>query len=190
MYMFPPQNPNLLPEELMNYEVSVNQELIDRKLRIGFSLFYINGSNIIQTSIENGKPININTGRINNKGVEVIASYQVTSSFRFSANYSFLDMKYNILGVPKHKMYVNASHRFKKWSLDSGLQYVSHLYTDISAHPRTESFCLWNAQIRYAPTNIVELFTKAENILNQEYEINKGFPMPRTTIFAGIKVRI
>lgn len=190
MYMFPPQNPNLLPEELMNYEISVNQELIDRKLRIGLSLFYINGSNIIQTSIENGKPLNINTGKINNKGVEIIASYEVTSSFRFSANYSFLDMKYNILGAPKHKMYVNASYRLKNWHLDSGLQYISHLYTDISANSATESFCLWNAQIRYAPTKVVELFTRAENILNQEYEINKGFPMPGTTIFAGIKVRI
>lgn len=47
MYMFKPQNPNLKPESLMNYEVSVGQNFWDNALHFDLNLFYINGKDII-----------------------------------------------------------------------------------------------------------------------------------------------
>lgn len=190
MYMFPPQNPDLLPERLMNYEVSASHEMINARLKLDLSIFYINGTNIIQTIIENGKPLNTNIGKIDNKGVELSSSFQANTNLRFSANYSYLHIKHKIVGVPKHKLYINSNYNYNKWSINSGLQYISHLYTSVAKQPTTESFWLWNTQVRYLPIKSFEIFAKAENILDYKYEINKGFPMPGTAFFAGIKIDI
>ena len=47
MYMFPPQNPDLKPEKLWNYELSFSQRLMDNRLSYGLNVFYINGENLI-----------------------------------------------------------------------------------------------------------------------------------------------
>ena len=47
MYMFPPQNPDLKPERLMNYELSFSQRLLDHRLRYGINIYYIDGDDMI-----------------------------------------------------------------------------------------------------------------------------------------------
>lgn len=58
MYMFKPQNPNLKPESLMNYEVSVGQNFWDNALHFDLNLFYINGKDIIFTDTSTGSLVN------------------------------------------------------------------------------------------------------------------------------------
>ena len=41
MYMFPPQNPDLKPESMWNYEIAFSQKLMDGRLSYGINLFYI-----------------------------------------------------------------------------------------------------------------------------------------------------
>ena len=55
MYMFPPQNPDLQAERLMNYEVSASHYLHDNALLLNLNLFYIEGDNMIQTLPVGGK---------------------------------------------------------------------------------------------------------------------------------------
>ena len=47
MYMFPPQNPDLKPERMWNYEVAYSQRLLGGRLTYGINLFYIDGENLI-----------------------------------------------------------------------------------------------------------------------------------------------
>lgn len=34
----------------------------------------------------------------------------------------------------------------------------------------------------------MDVWVRGENLLAQRYEINAGYPMPRATVFAGLKV--
>lgn len=43
MYMFPPQNPNLQPESMWNYELAFSQRLMNGQLTYGVNVFYIDG---------------------------------------------------------------------------------------------------------------------------------------------------
>lgn len=190
MYMFPPQNPNLLSERLMNYEVSAMQSLLNGRMSLGLNLFFINGANIIQTTMVDGKPLNVNTGKIENKGLEIVSSYQASSSLQINANYSFLDMKHKIVAAPEHKLYVGGGYSVNRWHIGSGVQYVANLYTNLQPIASKESFVLWNARINYKLSNIIGLFAKGENLLNQKYEINRGFPMPGVTFFGGMRVSL
>lgn len=190
MYMFPPQNPNLLAERLMNYEVSLMQSLLGGKLNLGLNLFYIEGDNIIQTIMVDGKPLNTNSGIVDNKGVEVSSNYQVLPNLKINANYSYLNMKHKIEAAPEHKLYISGAYSINRWQINSGLQYINNLYTSIKPEVVTENFWLWNARVRFKLNKCIDLFVKVDNILNQKYEINNGFEMPGTTAFAGFRFSI
>ncbi len=188
MYMFPPQNPDLKPERLMNYEISLLQMLMENRLSLGINLFYIKGDNMIQQPEPNrGKWANI--GEVENKGFEVSTTFQATRELRFSANYSYLDMTHRILAAPEHKLYVSGNYTKGRWAISSGIQYIGNIYTSLT-EPGQESFLLWNARVNYQALDWLGIFAKGENLLGQEYEINAGYPMPGATIFGGIRVKI
>jgi iron complex outermembrane receptor protein len=188
MYMFPPQNPDLKPERLWNYELSYLQTLFNNQLSLGVNLFYIKGDNMIQVAIADGRPLNINSGKVENRGVELSSVWQATQSLRFSANYSYLDMTYKILAAPEHKLYVSGNYTKERWNFSSGLQYIGNLYTTIGPEPQKERFLLWNARVSYKALEWLNIFLRGENLLGQEYEINEGYPMPGATVFGGLRI--
>jgi len=188
MYMFPPQNPDLKPERLMNYEISLLQSLLENRLSLGLNLFYIKGDNMIQIAFPEGKPLNINSGEVENKGVEITTTWHATGHLRFSANYSWLDMTYRILASPEHKLYVSGNYAKRRWGISSGVQYIGNLYTTLTPEPVKESFLLLNARVQYKAVEWLTLFLKGENLLGETYEINGGYPMPGATLFGGMRL--
>lgn len=188
MYMFPPQNEQLLAERLMNYEVSYSGTAFENKLSFGVNLFHLNGENIIQTMPVNGKMQNVNAGKIQNTGAEVQAAYKLGKYWSFSANYSYLHMKYALIGAPEHKLYANGNFHSKRWNVSTGVQFVSGLYTSVGKEVQTTDFVLWNAKGAYKLANWIKLFLKGENLLGKQYEINAGYPMPGATVLGGIDI--
>lgn len=186
LYMFPPQNPNLLPESLWNYEVSWSQRLFEGALSYNVNLFYIKGDNLIQTVIID-KPININTGKIENWGAELYVNYQISKMFNLSANYSWLHMKNPIIASPEHKLYVGLDFTKNRWSASTGLQYINGLYTSVKPVTK-ENFTLLSLRGSYRFCDWAEVFVRGENLLAQRYEINLGFPMPLATAMGGINL--
>lgn len=188
MYMFPPQNPDLKPERLMNYEVSLLQMLMDNRLSLGINFFYIKGDNMIQQP-EPNRGQWANTGEVENKGFEVSSTFQATPELRFSANYSYIDMTYKILASPEHKLYVSGNYSRGRWGISTGVQYIGGLHTSLE-ETLQENFVLWNARVNYQALDWLGIFVRGENLLDQKYEINAGYPMPGATLFGGIRVRI
>lgn len=189
MYMFPPQNPDLKVERLMNYEVSYLQSLMENRLSLGVNLFYIKGDNMIQLIMTDSGPLYMNSGEVENKGFEISAAFQATPSLHFSGNYSYLDMTYAIVAAPEHKLYVSGSYTKGRWTVSSGVQYIGNLYTTVTPEPLKENFTLWNARANFRATKWLDLFVKGENLLDKGYEINAGFPMPGATFMGGIRSR-
>lgn len=187
MYMFPPQNPDLKPEKLMNYELSFTQRVCDGKFSYGVNVFYIDGDNMIQTVPVDGRPKNINTGTIENWGVEGDLAWQVCAAWRVTANYSYLHMKYPVVAAPEHKLYAGAQFTRKRWVASTGFQYVRGLYTAVKPVTK-DSFVLWNANVTFHLTQWLDLFARGDNLLAQKYEINAGFPMPKATVLAGVNL--
>lgn len=190
LYMFQPKNPNLKPERLMNYEISLLQSFPEERLNLGVNVFYINGENMIRLNMVEGKPLYVNTGKVKNKGIEITASYNTTDDLKFTINYSYLNMTHIITGVPEHKFYFGGNYSFKKWNISSGLQYLGNLYTTINPNIVKVNALIWNTRINYSLLNWMNLFLRGENLLGQKYEINAGFPMPKTTVFGGIQIYI
>ena len=177
MYMFPPQNPDLKPEKLWNYELSFSQRLMDNRLSYGLNVFYINGENlIIRLPNPNGSGmLNQNSGEIENWGAEANVGYQFNPVWSVMANYSWLHMENPVLASPEHKLYGGVNFRKGRWSASTGIQYVKGLYTDLDAATK-ENFVLWDMQGSFKATNYLSFYARGENLLAQRYEINAGYP--------------
>ena len=191
MYMFPPQNPDLKPESLWSYELSVSQSLVKGRLEYGVSLFYINGDNVIMRmpNPEGSGMLNMNSGRIENWGAEISLSYRFNNAWSIYGNYSWLHMENPVLASPQHKLYAGADFRKGRWHASTGLQYISGLYTDLDAGT-LENFMLWDLQCSFRILDWLSVYVKGENLLAQQYEILAGYPMPGATVTGGLKLDI
>lgn len=189
MYMFPPQNPNLQPESMWNYELAFSQRLINGQLTYGVNVFYIDGKNLIQTLPNpNGSGmLNQNSGHIENAGVELQAAYRINRCWSVDGNYSYLHMKNPVIAAPEHKLYAGMNFSQGRWNVSTGLQYIAGLYTQVDPDV-TENFVLWNLRAAFHANRWLDVWARGENLLAQKYEINAGYPMPRATVTAGINI--
>lgn len=184
MYLYPPSNTDLEPEQMWSYEVSWKQRLLSRRLHYGVNLFYIDADNIIQTV--NRK--NVNTGALRNKGAEIELQYHINRHWSINTNHSWLDMRYPVVSAPKYKGYLGVSMRYVRWSGSAGLMQVCGLYTAVGENSTAEDFTLLNATVGYAASKHARLWIKGENLLAQKYEYMAGMPMPRATFMCGVNV--
>jgi len=190
MYMFPPQNPDLQPESMWNYELAFSQQLFGGRLQYGINLFYIDGKNLIQTLPNPGGSgmLNQNSGKIDNTGVELQAAYRINSAWSVDANYSFLHMENPVIAAPEHKFYAGANFSKGRWNVSTGLQYIAGLYTSVGETETTEDFVLWNLRASFRATEWFDIWARGENLLAQRYEIMAGYPMPKATVMAGLNI--
>lgn len=191
MYMFPPQNPDLQPERMFNYELSVGQTFLDSRLSTELTGYLADGSNLIMTRMENGSPKNLNTGHFNNRGIELSARWHLTKSLNIKGNYSYLNMKKTVLSAPGQQAYIAANYQWNQWSLHVNYQYVHKLYLKLedAASPAVHTtYGLLNAKISWRPSKWLDVFLKGENLAGKSYEVVHGYPMPGITIFGGISI--
>lgn len=190
MYMFPPQNPDLQPESMWNYELAFSQRLMEGRLTYGVNLFYIDGKNLIQTLPNpNGSGmLNQNSGAIKNTGVEIQAAYRINRQWSVDGNYSFLQMENPVIAAPEHKLYAGANFSHGRWNVSTGVQYVEGLYTSVGENENKENFVLWNLRASFRACKWLDIWARGENLLAQKYEINAGYPMPGATVMAGFNL--
>ncbi|MDR2956032.1 MAG: TonB-dependent receptor [Prevotella sp.] len=192
MYMFTPQNPDLEAESLMNYEISVSQNLLNHSLTTDLGFYYIKGDNSIQSQMVDGKPKYMNTGEIENYGIEFSSHYRINSYWSLNANYSWLHMEHKVVASPEHKLYAGVNYTKDKWMIGTGIQFIDNLYSSVKTNTteeKKETFTLWNVRAAYKPTKMIEIFARGENLLAQKYEINAGYPMPKATVFGGVNLK-
>ena len=182
MYLYPPSNEELKPERIWNYEISWRHRL--GAFNYGANLFYIKGDNMIQTI--NRK--NVNTGKIENYGVELEAQYRIGNRWSLNTNHSLLHMEHPVVAAPTYKGFLGANYMNNKWNIGVGVQYIGGLYTATGDTELKENFCLLTASVNYALSSVFQLWLRGDNLLAQKYEINLGYPMPRATFMGGINV--
>ncbi|MCQ5209079.1 TonB-dependent receptor domain-containing protein, partial [Bacteroides thetaiotaomicron] len=74
-------------------------------------------------------PLNVNSGDIENWGIEAYIGYRFNSHWIGNANYSWLHMENPVLAAPAHKLYVGADYTAGRWTGSTGIQYIKGRYT-------------------------------------------------------------
>ena len=186
MFLYPPSNTDLKPERLWNYELSWRHR--PGAFTYGANIFYIKGDNMIQTLPVDGRPRNVNTGKIENMGVEALAEFKLTTHWRLQTNHSWLHMVNKVVGAPIYKGYLGIGYSRNRITANLGAQQLANLYTAVGSEQDKQSVLLINASLDYRLFYNLSLWARGENLLAQHYEINAGFPMPRATFMAGVNI--
>lgn len=192
MNFFPggPSNPDLLPERSWSYDFTVSQKLLENRLSMELTLYYIKGDNMIVVTPVDGVNKNMNVGEFTNKGVEFSLNYRILHNLSVNSNYSYLHMDTPITGAPRNKFYAGLTYAPGKFTLSAGAQVIDKLYLETGDEPQTDSYTLVDARASYKALKWMDVFVKGDNLLARKYETMLGFPMPRATFMAGVSLNL
>jgi outer membrane cobalamin receptor len=194
LYFFPTANPDLQPESMWNYELTWMQGFAGQKGIAEITGFMIRGENLILLVPNQPSPPpmkNANTGNFDHKGIEMTVKYSPTGKLSFHGNYSFLHMDRPKVSSPVHQLFMGGLYKMEKLSVSLNVQHIAKLYTWIGTqYYQSENYTLLNSNIGYRFNRNFELFLSGENLLDQEYQMQYGYPMPGITFFGGVKISI
>ena len=190
LYLYNPANRALDPEYMLNYELSYRQTVCDGCLNFGAALYFIDGKNMIQTGMVDGRPLNMNTGKFINKGFELDATLRFARVWSLYGGYAYLHTNNSgLLYAPKNKLDLSLSYNPGHFEFTLENNNVWGLNT---GNPDgKENYSLLNLRAAYNwQTKVpVTFFVKLDNIFGEKYEVVYGFPMPPTTSFFGVEVK-
>lgn len=176
-------NPNLSPESIISYETGISKLFFNNKLSTELTVYSLSGDNLIVTVPNQGLQ---NSGEVNNKGIEVAINAEASKNLTVNATYSYIHMENPVYATPEHHIYLNANYRLNKLLLTANIQQISNLDNDPSPKVNMESYTLLNAKATYNLLKNFGLYVSAENLLNQNYQVNRYYTMPGTTVFGGV----
>ncbi|MFW6277202.1 MAG: TonB-dependent receptor plug domain-containing protein [Prolixibacteraceae bacterium] len=189
LFLWGPQNANLEPESILSYETGLAKTFLNRKLSTEITFFAVSGENQIIMVPVNGRMKFMNSGEIANKGIEFELIAEPFENLTLNGTYSFIDMESPVYATPEHHLFLGAKYLWEKIELSANIRQISDLDNDPSPAVNRVSYTLLNAKAAYNITNNMKLYVNAENLLNENYQVNRYYTMPGTTLFAGISYR-
>ena len=141
---------------------------------------------------EGTTPLNMNTGKIDNAGVEAQAAYRISEAWSVAANYSYLHMENPVIAAPEHKLYTEAGFARGRLVGDYGRTVrrgALHFGKgQRPGHGEHRGFRAVEPAGVAAREPLPHAVRPGRNLLAQRYEINAGYPMPRATFIGGIRL--
>lgn len=185
LYLYRMANPDLQPEKMMNYEISVGK-YFSRYFAGDITAYFSRGKDMIQV-IDNK---NVNTGSFINKGIEITAKSNPLENLWLFASYSYLHTSlHNLTGAPRNQYYLGGELTlWKKLKIAADLKGVGGLY--VADDVKNQNYALLNLKLTYSICRYLDIFLRLENITNAHYTINRGYDMPGFTALGGFKINI
>ena len=191
-------NKNLKPEEITSWDLGIEQDLWAGKARLGGTYFSSRFENLMEYDYTQGY---INIAKASSKGVEFMLEFFPAENITFSASYSHIVAKdqntgESLLRRPKDKFTANLNVRF----LAKGRFILSLIHIGarddqewidwVSTRVQMEPFTLLNAVGSYDIHPDIQVFLRLDNILDQEYELIKGYGTPGFSAYGGFKIQL
>ncbi|MFC2084352.1 TonB-dependent receptor [Bacteroidota bacterium] len=184
LYLFPFPSPNLIPESVWNYEVSISTSVLN-SVDFNFTTYYLEGENIIQVE---GVPPNLtysNSGDLINKGFESALQWSLYDNLRLNISYSFIDPDKITMGFPQNKLNVSSNLKIDNLDVQISLQYNKKIYGGNNFINRLSDFTLLSFKSSYKIIKQLLVYFSGENILDRDYRIINGYPMPGISLEFG-----
>ena len=133
-----------------------------------------------------------NTGSFNNKGVELSWDYRPADRLKFHANYAYINMVKPLPATPEHNLFLSGNYRYQKLNFTLKLQNIFNLHNETGQGVEVieDSYHIMGLRVGYQATKFMNVYVYANNLLNQQYQINFGYLMPGTTVFAGLNLKL
>lgn len=119
-------------------------------------------------------------------------NYHSQAGFRMNANYTYINMENPLPGTPGHNLFVAPGYQHKKWDFRVKLQGIFDLYNFNGQQVEIieDNYQLLGARVGYQATPFLNVYLAGNNLLDQSYQINFGYPMPGINFMGGISLRL
>jgi outer membrane cobalamin receptor len=193
LYSVDSGNPDLKPEKAVKLEAGVEWQ-ISPSLQTTIDLFRNNVKDLIERKGRGYTYSNLD--RVILQGIETGIKGKLTGEVDFSVDYAYLDAyeentEYWLSYRPSHKVDYSVSNLFKfGLSVYLSGQYVSRRVTP---HPESEllsPYVVTNLKLSQKIFDRFHPFIEIKNLFDENYEEEKGFPMPGRTSLVGMKITI
>lgn len=189
-------NPDLEPEESFSYDAGIQQD-IGKRSTVGVGLFQSHVKKLISW-FDDGQGIykaeNVNDAFM--QGLEAELNVWFTDQISGTLNYTLLDARdtsgaydgESLIYRPKNK--VGASMGYQtKWGfkLNVNAEYTDKVYSDRANTEELGGFMTLGAYASQTIVKGVEIFARGDNILDKQYQLLDGYPMPGASIMGGLK---
>jgi vitamin B12 transporter len=194
-------NPNLKPEESTGWDAGLEQPLLQNKLRFGATFFHNYFDNLIQYV---GNPFFApeNVARARTYGVETFATWAVLTNLTVRAGYTWLqaenlDTGAELLHRPEHSGSLNldwkicpqldadANALFTGRRADSYFNSATFTTTPVS----DSSYVKLDLALRWQVKKHLEVFARAENLLDEHYQEAYGYPALGRGFYGGLRAQ-
>ncbi|MFQ5707592.1 MAG: TonB-dependent receptor [bacterium] len=183
-------NPNLDAADLWQVEAGVNQTFGDR-VTIDFTGFVQKGDNMIVVRPDENSPTGsrfTNSGNFSHKGIEAALSIRAARNLAFSATTTNLDPENDTALVPQNVYTFGLTYTPASFTLELNGQWVTELYNNDNQKNKLDNFFVLDFQGSYRASSAFSIFAAVDNLLDESYELIRGFPRPGASIFAGISI--
>ena len=186
-------NPDLKPQNALKLELSHQQAFYRNKLSFSISAYYNDTKNLIDLSSQG---IYENICKVQSQGTEVGLSYSPANIFQTSINYAYLSYRensdYYLTETPKNsvelcqrftlpgkiKFMLYSSYRDRRLSQDD-----SGGYHTLNTYWKHDLLCIF-------PWKKYELSLGIENLLDEDYQSEYGYPEPGRNFSLALKAKI
>lgn len=194
-------NPQLEPEDTLNYELGFDSR--QGPVEFGASFFYSDISNAIEsvtiapTACSRPPCFQLqNIGKAEHLGYEAFATYTLDDTLKLHANYTFLDRNNrtnpNIrpLDTPKHKVF--AYLEYTPWQYTrfiASTEYNSSRFSSSDGRRQADAFLIGNLKAVWLVRKDLDAEFGVNNVSDENYVYEEGFPEPGRTYFMNANFR-
>lgn len=194
-------NPQLEPEDTLNYELGFDSR--QGPVEFGASFFYSDIANAIEsvtiapTACSRPPCFQLqNIGKAEHLGYEAFATYTLDDTLKLHANYTFLDRNNrtnpNIrpLDTPKHKVF--AYLEYTPWQYTrfiASTEYNSSRFSSSDGRRQADAFLIGNLKAVWLVRKDLDAEFGVNNVSDENYAYEEGFPEPGRTYFMNANFR-
>ena len=189
-------NRNLQPEYSRGYEVGVEQGMFDRKVKAGITYFFNSLSNVVDCPFPFSTLQNVANAQT--EGFESFLQISPVKWLDIYLDYTFTiarNVTDNEPLVRRPQDVFNIRAEVRPWEstvFGVGVLQVNGRYDFNPTGPgiiQPSPYTLLRITAQYDVIKSVQLFARAENVLNRVYEEPEGFQAPYFQAFFGVKAR-
>ena len=198
-------NPDLKPERSLTWELGIEQRLLDDSLRLEGVLFSNRFEDLIVYTFSLEPPNYFNVDEATTQGLELAATFTPLPVWTLGATYTYLQTEDGegepLRRRPEHKFHTFGSYSPGRFSGRLDVFYIGvrhdrffpgypEPYQDVEnpAYVKIDLALTYKLVDRERYT--LEVFGRAENLLDEDYEAAFGYQSPGFAAFGGIRVTL
>ena len=197
-------DPDLQPETSFSYEFGIDQKLWKDRIRLGLTYFHTDFKNLIGLEFIATPPFvrGVNIGEARSKGIEFISDVDVLDNLAVLFNYTYTDtedlethkplprearyrlnLRVTWLPIPRLELFGEGRYVSKQFQPVFGGGWVWN-----SAYGVLNAGATYRLFQRHAFIQGVDLWTRIDNLTNNDYSEVKGFPALGINAMVGVRM--